>query len=88
MGHSLASLYRYASMGCPLTNGSLGSCSSRGTISVWELVREAPDRDTRVLARVRNSPEPPGDVDVPIEGDGSESPVPVGEFGPLSDWKD
>ena len=25
---------------------------------------------------------------MPIEGDGSESPVPVGEFGPLSDWKD
>ena len=46
IGHSVASLYKNTSMVCPLTNGSLGSWISRGTISVdgeflEEVVNEA-----------------------------------------------
>lgn len=44
--------------------------------------------DARVFARVRKIPEPPGDVDVPSEGDGSDRPVPGGEVGEFSDWND
>jgi hypothetical protein len=60
MGHSLASLYRFTSIGDPLTNGSLGSCSSRGVKSVWEPCLDVV-RAARVFALVRKR----GEAEVP-----------------------
>lgn len=40
MGHSDASLYRYTSIGCPLTNGSWGRGTSFGDKSVDEAFLE------------------------------------------------
>lgn len=54
MGHSDASLYRYASMGCPLKLGSLGSCISCGVRLAAEFDRDEVVREARVLARPRN----------------------------------
>lgn len=72
MGHSLASLYKYTSIGWPFTNGSLGSCSSLGVMSLCELFLEAVVRDAKVLARVRNSGEL-GELELSgEEGAGSE----------------
>ena len=61
MGHSLASLYRYASMGWPFTNGSCGSMNSLGARSVCELALDEVARAAKVLARPRNR----GDAEVP-----------------------
>lgn len=44
MGHSVASLYRKTSMGCPLTKGSWGKRISRGIISVVEPFRDVPPK--------------------------------------------
>jgi hypothetical protein len=52
MGHSDASLYRNTSMGCPLTDGSLGRTNSLGVMSAWELYLEAVVKEASVLARV------------------------------------
>lgn len=67
MGHSLASLYRFTSIGDPFTKGSLGSRSSRGVKSVCEPYFEF-DRAARVFALARKSgeaevPDAIGDVD-------------------------
>lgn len=53
MGHSAESLYKNTSMDCPLTKGSLGSCISRGTISVEDGFFAAFVREARVLDRGR-----------------------------------
>jgi len=55
MGHSQAFLYRKASTRWPLTYGSLGSCISRGAISVCEALREPVASDASVFARPRKN---------------------------------
>lgn len=65
-------------MGCPLTNGSRGSCISRGAGSAWvpclDVVREA-----SVFARVRNN----GELEVPeARGDVGEGK----EWAGVDDW--
>lgn len=55
MGHSDAFLYKKTSTLCPLTYGSLGSCSSWGAISVCEALREPLAREANVLARPRKN---------------------------------
>ena len=54
IGHSEASLYRYASMGWPLTCGSLGNRISCGVRS-GEWLLDPVAREARVLARPRKS---------------------------------
>ncbi len=51
MGHSEASLYKKASICCPLTHGSFGSCISCGVMSVCEPLLLDVLRAARALAR-------------------------------------
>jgi hypothetical protein len=44
IGHSVASLYKKTSMGCPLTKGSCGKLISRGRKSAVDPFRELPPR--------------------------------------------
>jgi hypothetical protein len=53
MGHSVASLYRKTSMGCPLTKGSCGRLISRGMSSVLEPFRDPPPPKTAAIALPR-----------------------------------
>lgn len=62
MGHSEASLYRYASIGWPLTYGSFGKFTSRGVMSPGKVLTLV--RDAKVLARPRERAEP---IDVVAE---------------------
>lgn len=57
MGHSAASLYKKTSIACPFTNGSLGSCTSRGTISDEDGFLAAFVNDAKVLERGRKGEE-------------------------------
>jgi hypothetical protein len=50
MGHSVASLYRKTSMGCPLMKGSCGRLISRGMMSVVDPFRELPPPRTAAIA--------------------------------------
>jgi hypothetical protein len=53
----VASLYKNTSIACPFTKGSLGSCISRGTISVDEGVLEEVVREANVFDRGRKGDE-------------------------------
>jgi len=70
MGHSVASLYRKTSMGCPLTKGSRGMLISRGTISVVDPFRELPPK-TAAMAFPRGLKGEPALGAWPEIGDGS-----------------
>ena len=85
MGHSEASLYKYASMGCPFTNGSVGSWNSLGVMSP-PLFREEVVNDAKVLARVLNKAEFGDDATGGKVGEEAGSELFEGEIG--ADWSD
>jgi hypothetical protein len=87
MGHSLASLYKFTSIGDPLTKGSFGSCSSRGVKSVCEPYFDVV-RAARVFARVRKR----GEADVPdaigdVEGNDWAGVMELCDTSELRDWE-
>lgn len=69
MGHSAASLYRYASMSWPFMKGSLGRFISRGIISGCGVFDEVVS-DARVFALPRKSATPDGEAGAGTLGGG------------------
>ena len=82
IGHSGASLYRYASIGRPFTNGSLGSWDSLCVISDNWLFDPVAN-DAKVLARPRRRAEVLlGDAKPELENAGCEAD----RLTDASDW--
>lgn len=75
MGHSVPSLYRKTSIGCPLTKGSWGRLISRGVSSLPEPFREPPRLRAAASALVRGLN---GDVE-PLPADGPD----IGDEEPI-----
>lgn len=88
MGHSAASLYKYASINWPFINGSFGKCISRGIISDCEAFEEVVS-EARVFARPLKSATPDGEAGAGTLG--AEAPnvgLPGDQFDDESELKD